>query len=106
MRSTIKYSENILQQRYCFYHRCQQSTESLSEFVEDVIKLSTSCEFQDNCNTLIRDRVVFGLHDLLLKTKIIDYGGNPSLEETLDLCNALLMGKYDGEHISETTKQT
>lgn len=81
--------KNIICERRCFYQRCQDSSETLIEFVNDLLKLSASCDFQGNSETLVRDRVIFGLHDEGVQAEIIQRGGNPSLKETVALCEVL-----------------
>lgn len=80
---------NIIYERYCFYQRCQKSEETLKEFVNDVIKLAETCEFKDYIEPIVRDRVIFGLHNENIKAEIIQKGGNPSLNETIEFCEIL-----------------
>jgi hypothetical protein len=78
--------KNIIYERYCFFQRCQQSQENLYEYVNDVISLAKSCEFNQYSEPFIRDRVIFGLFNETIKTEIIQKGGNPSLNDTVKLC--------------------
>lgn len=78
--------KNLLLERYWFHERCQRSEETLHSFVGDVRKLAESCEFNEQADALIRDRIVFGLHNHEVKWRIIHRGGSPSVEEILDEC--------------------
>lgn len=78
---------NILYERYRFYQRCQQGEETLQFFVDDVLKLAKICEFNENFETLVRDRILFGLHDEEIKWRIIHRGGNPSLNDVMIACD-------------------
>lgn len=82
--------KNIIYERYCFFQRCQQSQENLNEYVNDVISLAKSCEFNEYSEPFIRDRVIFGLFNETIKKEIIQRGGNPSLNDTVELCMDLV----------------
>lgn len=77
---------NLLHERYRFHQRCQQSEETLLSFVEDVRKLAESCNFQEQYDALVRDKIVFGLYNLETKWRIIHDGGDPTLLEVIDKC--------------------
>lgn len=77
---------NLLYERYQFFQRCQRSEESLLEYVEDVKRLAKSCAFDTLEESLVRDRVIFGIRDVELKEEIIENGGDPSLCEAVLLC--------------------
>lgn len=79
-------AKNIIYERYCFFQRCQQSQENLNEYVNDVISLAKTCEFNEYAEPFIRDRVIFGLSNESVKKEIIRKGGNPSLDDTVKLC--------------------
>lgn len=79
---------NLLYERYRFFERCQNSEELLSDYVEAVSRLAKTCAFDGLEESLVRDRVIFGLNDTQLKNEIIERGGDPSLGEAIDLCNA------------------
>lgn len=84
---TYEPQSNILYERYRFFERCQKSEELLSDFVKAVSRLAKACAFDGLEESLVRDRVIFGLKDVQLKNKIIERGGDPSLGEAIQLCN-------------------
>lgn len=84
---TYEPQSNILYERYRFFERCQKSEELLSDFVEVVSRLAKACAFDGLEESLVRDRVIFGLKDVQLKNEIIERGGDPSLGEAIHLCN-------------------
>lgn len=84
---TYEPQSNLLYERYRFFERCQKSEELLSDFVEAVSRLAKTCAFDGLEESLVRDRVIFGLKDAQLKNEIIERGGDPSLGEAIDLCN-------------------
>ena len=50
-------------QRYLFHSRIQKSHESISVFVAELKKLSEHCNFGDNLDQMLRDRLVCGVAD-------------------------------------------
>lgn len=90
------FKKNIISQRYNFYQRCQESEETLYAFLENIRYLAELCDFHvEEREFLIRDRLVCGLIDSNLKSKIIDNGGNPSIEQVFEICE-----KYPYEPIN------
>lgn len=95
---TIKYSgpSNTLYERYRFHQRCQRNEEMLYEYVQDVIKLAATCDFRDYMDVLVRDRVLFGLHNEIVKRGIISAGGNPSLNDIIQTCDNFILTEKNG----------
>lgn len=77
-------TKNTLHERYLFHQRCQRSEELLQEYVQDVIRLANQCDFREYTDTLVRDRVLFGLSNDDVKLRIISAGGDPSLSDILE----------------------
>lgn len=107
---------NLLYERFRFFERCQKSQESLSQYVQDIQKLAKSCEFETLEESLVRDRVIFGIKNKKLRRQIIKQGGNPTLSEAIELCqennvkatrtrNKVEGGSFGGG-IKEGTKKT
>lgn len=80
---TMANSPNILYERHRFHQRCQQSEETLNSFVADVLQLASACDFREYSDSFVRDRIVFGLHDEEIKWRIINNGGNPTLNDVM-----------------------
>lgn len=80
--------KNIILERYEFHRRCQRSEETFYTFLQNVQNLAESCEFHaDERDFLIRDRFVCGLNDKDIISAIIANGGNPSIDEVLEICD-------------------
>lgn len=77
---------NLLYKRFRFFERCQKSEETLSQYVEEIQALAKSCEFETLEESLVRDRVIFGIKNKKLRRQIIKQGGNPTLSEAIELC--------------------
>lgn len=77
---------NLLRRRYFFYQRSQGANETFVEFLEAVRLLAKSCEFENIEESLIRDRIVFGIDSEVLRERFFSGRGNPSLNEVVDIC--------------------
>ena len=58
-------------QRFHFYTRIQKPSESVSEFVAQLRKLSEYFEFGDTLQDMLRDRLVCGCKDQRLQCKLL-----------------------------------
>lgn len=81
--------KNAIYDRYCFYQRCQESSETFFQFLEDVRRLAKACGFESQEESLIRDRIIFGVVDVALREKFMQDGGDPSLEDVINVCGQL-----------------
>jgi len=54
---------NIIYERYVFFSRNQDSGESIDHYVTTLKNLVNTCEFGALEESLIRDRIVFGIQD-------------------------------------------
>ena len=62
---------NIITQRYKFYKRERAATESVSEYVAALRKLSEHCNFGDGLNDHLRDRIVCGINNERILQKLL-----------------------------------
>lgn len=62
---------NVVFERATFGRRNQREGESIDEFVTDLHKLSSSCEYEGLRESLIRDRLVLGVRDQTLSDKLM-----------------------------------
>lgn len=79
---------SLIRERYFFYARCQDRTESFYDFLNDVCRLAKTCKFNGLEESLIRDRIIFGVHDMELRNKFLKEGGDPSLKEVVEICRS------------------
>lgn len=77
---------NILQERYQFHHRQQKYHESVEEFVVEIRRLASTCQFESQEECLIRDHILFGLKNQRISMQIIQKGGNPSVTDIIEVC--------------------
>ena len=84
--------KNIIYERYLFWHRSQCDGETIDHWVTELKSRAEWCEFGDQKNDMIRDRIVFGITDDRVKERLLR-------ESKLDLAKAI-----DICHASETSK--
>lgn len=80
---------NLLEQRYQFYHRRQKVYESIEEFATEIRRLAALCLFESAEQSLARDRVLFGLKNKKTSMKIVQFGGDPTINDVINLYSAL-----------------
>lgn len=62
---------NVIYERYLFFTRKQMECENFDHYVTDLKKLASSCEFGEQKESLIRDRIVLGINDLNLQERLL-----------------------------------
>lgn len=92
---------NILYERHCFYTRHQKAGEGFDSFLKDVKILAKSCEFQNQTDSLVRDRLVFGINNNVLQENLIKQG-NISLEDAISACRLAEQSKKHTDEIQKS----
>lgn len=82
--------------RFQFYQRCQASNETFHQFLKDVQLLAKTCGFDNQEESLIRDRVVFGVNSAELREAFLKSDGDPTLHETVTVCL-----EFEKQHINK-----
>jgi len=76
---------NVVYQRYLFYKRFQGSGEPFNNFLTDLRKLASHCEFGTDEDNMIRDRIVMGINDQSSQEKLLREI-NLKLEDAVKFC--------------------
>ena len=63
--------KNTIYERYVFFSRNQENGESIDHYVTVLKTMSNTCEFGDLKESLIRDRVVFGIQDNSVRERLL-----------------------------------
>ena len=92
-RSYCQPRKNTVFERYKFWSRDQHQSESIDLWVKELRIRASTCEFGDQEDLMIRDKVVFGVYDKRMKERMLREP-DLSLHKAVDLC-----------HASESTKQ-
>ena len=76
---------NVTYERFCF-NRCNQSeTESFDAYVVRLRKLASTCEYGNFLEDMLRDRIVCGIHDDVIRKELLQES-----KLTLESCIALI----------------
>lgn len=85
-----KYCEphkNIVFERFKFFSCNQVEGQSIDSYVTSLKLLASSCEFENQTESLIRDRIVLGLRDSLLQERLLREP-DVSLKKAIDFVRA------------------
>ena len=61
----------MIAERFYFHRRNQSATESIAEYVAELRRLATHCEFGDYLNDALRDRLVCGLSNNSIQKRLL-----------------------------------
>ena len=78
---------NTVYERHRFWSRDQADGETIDQWVTELKTRAASCEFGDQRDLLIRDKIVFGIRDERIKERLLRESGL-TLTKALDLCRA------------------
>ena len=80
--------KNTVFERYKFWECKQQEGETIDGFITELKTRCSSCEFWDQTDSMIRDRIVFGVTDIRLKERLLRESSELTLEKAASLCRA------------------
>lgn len=89
-------------QRFRFYSRVQTAAESVAEFVAELRRLSTDCEFGETISVMLRDRLVCGVRDERIQRRLLQ---DPELtfERAMSTARAMETATKDTEELQRPT---
>ena len=67
--------------------------ETIDQFITELKTRAKSCEFCDQHDSMIRDRIVFGVTDTWLKERLLRESSDLTLEKASSLCRAAKVSK-------------
>ena len=79
--------KNVTFERHIFNTRAQQEGETSDQYVTELKRISTDCEFGDLKEGLIRDRIVCGIRDDGVRARLLREG-DLTLQKAIDICRA------------------
>ena len=65
----------VIAERYYFYNRHQKPSESIADFVAELRRFATHCEFGDHLNEALRDRLVCGMRHKGIQQRLLSEFG-------------------------------
>lgn len=89
---------NVVMERFKFNMRNQQHEEPFTNFLTDLKRLIKSCEFGDQQDSLLRDRIILGIADKSLQERMLREV-DLSLEKIVKLCRATEMGRDQAKEL-------
>ena len=78
---------NVVFERYKFWDRNQAPDESVGQWVMDLTNRAASCEFGGQKDSMLRDKIVFGVHDSRVKERLLREP-DLTLAKALEVCRA------------------
>lgn len=78
---------NIVFERFKFFSACQSESDCIDAFVTDLKKLASTCEFGDQTDSLIRDRIVLGINNKALQERLLKES-DLKLNKAIEICKA------------------
>jgi len=90
--------KNTVFERYRFWGCKQQESETIDQFITELKTRAKSCEFGDQHDLMIRDRIVFGVRDTRLKERLLRESSDLTLENAASVCRA---GEASSSQIKE-----
>ena len=79
--------KNLSYERHIFHTRVQQPGETIDEFVTDLKRKAATCDFEQLQDSLIKDRIIIGIKDVSLRTKLLEKR-DLTLQQTIDVCRS------------------
>lgn len=79
--------KNVIFERFVFTHRQQREGEKFDDFLRDITTLVQTCEYGNLRDSLLRDQIVFGLHDRAFSDKLMGREARElTLEKVVEAC--------------------
>ena len=78
----------VIAKRFYFHRRNQLSTESIAEYMVELRKLATHCDFRDYLNQALHDRLVCGLVNHNIQKKLLTEA-NLTLTKALEIAKSM-----------------
>ncbi len=86
--------------RFQFNSRTQGATENLDDFLAELGKLSTSCDYQGSekfVEELVRDRLIVGVKNKEVQAKLLTYEQELTLEKAVEIARSFEVAKIKTE---------
>ncbi|GBN61323.1 Transposon Ty3-G Gag-Pol polyprotein [Araneus ventricosus] len=97
--------QNVVYERYKFFSCVQQEGQAIERYVTQMKTLASTCEFEEQENGLIRDRIVLGIRDSELKERLLRESGL-GLEKAIEIVRAAETSREQLRSMKEETAAT
>lgn len=95
---------NTIYERYSFNLATQKDNESVEQFVHNLRKLASTCEYGTLHDELIRDRIVIGINDHATRSRLLR-DSKLDLQKAIDTCRASEQAKSQMQKLEQSTDQ-
>ncbi|XP_012826093.1 uncharacterized protein K02A2.6-like [Xenopus tropicalis] len=93
----------VIAERFKFHKRNQAEGESVAQYVAVLKKLAEHCEFGDNLNDALRDRVVCGLCSESIQRKLLTESAL-TYQKAVDIAMSMEAVSRESQHLSNSLK--
>ncbi|XP_072153393.1 uncharacterized protein [Bemisia tabaci] len=100
----VKPKTNEVLSRYQFFTRVQKEGEDFETFLLALKKLSEHCNFKDLKMSLIRDRIIIGINNQVLRERLL--GEDYEFEKVVKLCRSIETGKLRANEMASDASKT
>jgi hypothetical protein len=90
--------KNVTFERHVFNTRNQEPNESIDSYVTELRKLAKSCEFAQLHDSLIKDRIVCGIHSAEVKARLLREE-DLTLDKALNICRTAELSKIQLQNL-------
>ncbi|XP_054723301.1 uncharacterized protein K02A2.6-like [Uloborus diversus] len=97
--------KNVVVERFIFNNRVQGQGENFESFYTDLRKLVKSCEFGDQVDSVVRDRIVLGIAHRGLQERLLQEG-ELSLFRAAELCRSAELSRTQAQTIQAKNVDT
>ena len=96
---------SIIVERLKFHKRDRQPSESVAAYVSELRRLSVTCDFENNLDSSLRDRLVCGINDdgiqrRLLAEKTLDFNKAFALAQSMELAARNVQDMKQQSHVN------
>lgn len=95
--------QNELISTYSFHKRNQEEGESFDLFYTEIRKLVKNCNFKEQEERMLRDRIVLGVQDQKLQRKFLETS-KLTLQTAVDMCRASELSNNHSKMMHQQTK--
>lgn len=92
--------KNLTIERHKFFTRDQQEGESVEQYAFELNRLALECDFKDLKDELIKDRLICGLKENVLRERLLREP-DLTLKKALDTCRIAEMSRMQAGHIKQ-----
>ena len=92
-------------QRFQFNSRSMRESESVAEFVADLRRLSTNCEYGETLNQMLKDRLVCGVNSEKIQRRLLQEA-TLTFDEALRLARAIETAEKNTVELQQGSEQS